>query len=150
MTSTFKKGLIGLAGLLATSCAGNQEVVKPKTNGGLISRCVNQLDLCARQGYENFAAIGEGSTKQDAFNIARNSIKRQVLSYLYGTEIIDSSTSIKTSVGRASGTPKTNDYTIKHTEVRVAKGTLPKILWEYECSTDSNGNKCYVIGYIPK
>ena len=149
MKNKFKTGLIGLAALAAVGCAGNGEIAKPQPGKSLIARCTNQLDLCARKGYENFAAIGEGSTKQDAVDEARYDIRKQAAKYLFGSKITDSKTSIRTSVGKSSGQTQANDYEIKQTQVSVVKGTLPKIIWEYECTEDRNGNKCYVIGYIP-
>src|SRR3989304_7215909 len=148
MKNTFKTGLIGLAAL-AASCSGNGEGVKPQTKESLIVRCANNLSLCARKGYENFAAIGEGETKQNAFDDARYDITKQVARYLHGTEIVDSQTSVRTSVGKASELPQTNDYEIKQTQFRVTRGKIPKILWESECFENGNGSKCYVVGYIP-
>ena len=150
MKNKFKTGLIGLAALAAVGCAGNGEIAKPQPGKSLIARCTNQLDLCARKGYENFAAIGEGSTKQDAVDEARYDIRKQAAKYLFGSQITDSKILVRTSVGKSSEPQETNDYEIKQTQVSVAKGTLPKVLWEFECTANGNGNKCYVIGYIPK
>ena len=150
MTNTFKTGLIGLATLVA-SCAGNGNIgVQPQPKESLIARCTDNLSLCSKPGYENFAAIGEGETKQNAFDDARYDITKQVARYLHGTEIVDSQTSVRTSVGKASELPQTNDYEIKQTQFRVTRGKIPKILWESECFENGNGSKCYVVGYIPK
>jgi len=150
MTNTFKTGLIGLATLVA-SCAGNGNIgVQPQPKESLIARCTDNLSLCSKPGYENFAAIGEGGTRQDAFDSARYDITRQVARYLHGSHVIDSQISVRTSVGKSSEPQETNDYEIKQTQVRVTKGKIPKILWESECFEDGNGSKCSVVGYIPK
>lgn len=143
---------IGAGALTLTGCAGSNQIQtsqreRPKS---LIEQCVNKLDLCAREGYDNFAAIGEGNTKQMAFNVARRDITMQIARYLHGSQITDSQTTITTSFGRASEIPQTGNYKIRNTKTRVTQGKIPKINWEYECSTDSNKSKCYVIGYIPR
>ena len=148
--NTLKKIAFGAAVLTGlAACAGNPQPKEP-AESGLIAKCANKLSLCARPGYENFAAIGEGSTKQDAYDSARWDIRKQIANYLFGSRIIDSQTSVTSSVGKSSGLPKTDRYEKKSTQVRVMGGTLPEILWKYECSANSEGNKCYVVGYIPK
>ncbi len=146
----FKTGAT-LAALVLTGCAGNPQLARPvETENGLIARCANKLDLCVKSGYDNFVAIGEGSTKQDAVNMAKQDIVRQIARYLHGSKIVNSQTSIRTSVGKSSELPKTDNYTTTHTEIRATRGKIPKIIWEWECSLQGNGYRCPSVGYIPK
>lgn len=137
----------GLVALTLGSCAGSNAVV-PQTKSQ-IAECYSKPSICARDGYENFISAGEAYSKQDAVDMAKLNVKKQMAQYLFGTSMTSSTTSIRTSAGRSSELPRTNDYTESSTQIKVAEGTLPRITWKWECLENADGNKCYVVGYIP-
>ena len=138
----------GLAALTLGACAGINAAVPQKRSP--IVECHSNPSICARSGYENFVSTGEGNSKQDAVDLAKVGVKKQIAQYLFGSQLTSSTTSLRTSIGKSSELPKINDYTESSTQIKTAKGTLPKIVWEWECLPDVNGNKCYVVGYILK
>jgi len=143
----FKTGA-SLAALALAGCTsnGNHQINVPKSN---LAECYSNLEKCARPGFDNFAAIGESYSGENAVNMAKLDVKTQIARYLFGSHIVSSTTSVKTLNGKSSGLPEEKGYTINTRQIRVIKGTLPRIIWESECVTDVNGNKCYVVGYIP-
>ena len=138
----------GLAALALGACAGSNVAVPQKKS--LIQECYSSPSICARSGYENFVSSGEGYSKQDAVDMAKLNVKKQIAQYLFGSEMTISTNSVKTSSGKSSEIPRTNSYETSSIQVRTMKETLPKIIWDWECRENANGNKCYVVGYIPK
>lgn len=138
----------GLAALALIGRAGSNAVV-PQAKSR-IAECYFNPSICAKDGYDNFVSSGEGYSKQDAVDTAKLNIKKQIAQYLFGTSMTSSTTSTRTSQGKSSELPKINDYTETSTQIKVTEGTLPKIIWEWECQENTIGNKCYVVGYIPK
>ncbi len=144
-TNLFATGLVALA---LGACAGSNAAVHQTKSK--LEKCYSNLSVCAKNGYENFISSGEAYSKEDAVNMAKLEVKKQIAGYLFGTSMTSSTTSIRTSQGKSSEFPRINDYTETSTQIKVTKGTLPKIIWESECLTNTDGNKCYVVGYIPR
>lgn len=139
----------GLTDLVLGACAGTNPTIAPQEKSKL-EKCYSNLSACERGGYENFVSTSEAYSKQDAVDMAKLNVKMQMAKYLFGTLMTSSTTSTRTSIGKSSELPRINDYTESSTQIKVTKGTLPKIIWEWECLTNTDGNKCYVVGYIPK
>ncbi len=148
-TNLFATGLVALA---LGACAGSNVPYKGQAiqTKSKLERCYSKPSLCAKSGHENFVSAGEAYSKEDAVNMAKLEVKKQIAGYLFGTSMTSSTTSVRTSQGKSSELPKINNYTETSTQIKVARGTLPRIIWEWECSESINGNKCHVVGYIPR